>query len=257
MEEVGGTVSREVLLSFGKIQVNQSRTFPPSGEYMELVGMDPSYVKIFLNTSPRLQLAACPSCEGKGCQSCNWTGSWGTYPQADRGGIAVPQTCMDELGLTLSYDPDLGSWVGTNLTAFYDLQGAGELGEYTLYVGLGHFPPPQGIPLRIVGVIKSEPYLGLISLEDAWTLKGMEEDRPSSFIYVRIPDIEDFSRTNSKLNPYYAQYHVFVLYPRLVSTSSPTNGVPWLPLIALAVSVALILVTLALRSTRRQRDSQV
>jgi len=182
-----------------------------------LIGMDSPYITIFLSSTPNLQLAECPYCDGVGCEKCDQTGNWGRYPPPVGGGVVISQYYMlrEDLNLTLYYDGAEEKWVGTNVTVFYDLEGAGKTAEYTLHVGLGHTPPTQGVQLQIIGVIRSDPSFGLISLKDAWALKGMEKDRWSSFIYVRIPKITDFGAVNSRLSRYYKQYNVSVLYPFL------------------------------------------
>lgn len=257
-DAVGGKVAREVWLSYGKIQYTKPGGFEtvklPSGDqYMTLVGMDSPYITIFLNSTPRLRLADCPYPEGKGGDS---TGKWGRYPPPKGGGIAISEYYMlrDDLNLTLYYDSARQKWVGTNVTVFYDLEGAGVQGEYALY-GQGLVPPAQGITLEICGVIKSEPDFALISLQDAWKLKGMENERYSSFIYVRIPKVTDFSTVNEKLSRYYTQYNVFVLYPQVKNVVAVINILQWeLPLVAGLVALLIFLNMMQMSIYERLRE---
>jgi len=262
VDAVKGKVAREVWLSFGKIQITkpgefETFTIPSGDQYMELIGMDSPYITIFLNTTPKLQLATCPYCDGVGCEKCDYTGKWGRYPPPAGGGIVISQYYMlrEDLNLSLYYDSVAKKWVGTNVTVFYDLEGAKKLGEYTLYVGLGHTPPTQGIPLQIIGVIRSEPNFGLISLKDAWTLKGMEKDRWSSFMYIRIPKVTDFGTVNSKLSRYYPQHNVFVLYPVLKTVTATINILQWeLPLVAGLVALLIFLNMMQMSIYERIRE---
>ena len=264
VEEIGGTVAREVLLSFGKIKIDAKEpgTIPPGNEYMELIGMDSSYIEIFLNSSPRLQLADCPRCAGVGCRECNWTGKWGSYPHATGGGITMPKNYMDEQNLTLYYSDDTGSWAGSNITALYDLEGrqgqiegGDKLGEYLSILGSAHTPPSGGVALQIVGVTVPGSAVGLIYLDDAWTLKAMEKDRMSSFIYLRIPDIRDFGRLNAAISKHYSQYKVCVRYPSLRYLSPKGLGLPPILFLALIITIAVIISTLTLRSRRMSEEN--
>ena len=261
-DEVKGKVAREVVLSYGKIQITkpgefEMSTIPAGEQYMELIGMDSPYITIFLNSTPTLQLVDCPYCDGAGCDKCDQTGKWGRYPPPAGGGIVISQYYMlrEDLNLTLYYDSAEEKWVGSNVTVFYDLEGAKKTGEYTLYVGIGHAPPTQGIPLQIIGVIRSEPNYGLISLKDAWTLKGMDKERWSSFMYIRIPKVTDFGTVNSRLSRYYPQYNVFVLYPLLKTVTATINILQWeLPLVAGLVALLIFLNMMQMSIYERIRE---
>lgn len=260
-DDIGGKVAREVVLNYGKIQIMKPGEFEivtiPSGEqYMELIGMDSPYVTIFKNSTTRIQLADCPYCDGEGCDKCDGTGKWGRYPPPKGGGIVIPQYYMlrDDLNLTLYYNSTREKWVGTNVTVFYDLEGAGVQGEYALY-GQGLMPPSEGIPLQIIGVLRSDPNFGMICLRDAWTLKGMEKGRYSSFIYVRIPKVTDFGSVNEKLSRYYGQYNVFVLYPQVKNVVAVINILQWeLPLVAGLVALLIFLNMMQMSIYERIRE---
>lgn len=261
-DDVGGKVAREVILSYGKIQIIRPGEFemvtiPFGGQYMELIGMDSPYITMFLNSTPRLQLADCPYCDGEGCDKCDNTGKWGRYPPPVGGGIAISQYYMlrEDLNLTLYHNATLKKWVGTNVTVLYDLDGAGMTGAYALYVGPGHVVPSQGVPLQIIGVLRSEPNFGLIALRDAWTLKGMDRDRWSSFIYIRIPKLTDFSKVNDRLSRYYGQYNVFVLYPQVKHVVATISILQWeLPMVAGLVALLIILNMMQISIYERLRE---
>jgi hypothetical protein len=219
---------------------------------MELIGMDSAYISLFLNSTPRLDLIDCPD----GTQ-CDDTGKWGRYPKPKGGEIAIPQYYMqqEDLGLELYYDEVREEWVGSNVTVFYDLQGAGVQGEYALHVGPQNIPPAEGVQLQIVGIIRAPPDLGLVALKDAWILKGMENDRWSSFIYVRIPKLTDFSEVNNDLSRYYPQYDVFVLYPPVKGAIAVINILQWeLPLVAGLVALLIFLNMMQMSIYERIRE---
>jgi len=258
-DKVGGKVAREVVLSFGKIQYTppgeyQTVTIPGGDMYVELTGMDSAYVSIFLNSTPDLALVDCPYAEGPESEKCDETGKWGTYPPPLGGGIAVPQFWMDRYNLTLYYDPAKEKWVGSNVTVFYDLEGAKKTGEYTLYVGPGHVPPSQGVQLQVCGVIRATDR-ALISLSDAWKLKGMEKERWSSFMYVRIPKVTDFGEVNGELSRYYPIYNVFVLIPPIKGVVAVINILQWeLPLVAGLVALLIFLNMMQMSIYERLRE---
>jgi len=260
-DEVKGKVAREVVLTLGKIQIVKPGEFemftiPAGDRYMELIGMDSPYITIFLNSTPRLQLADCPYCDGAGCDKCDQTGNWGRYPPPVGGGIVISQYYMlrEDLNLTLYYDSAEEKWVGTNVTVFYDLEGANMKGPYALYTE-GRSPPAEGVALQIIGVIRSEPDFGLICLKDAWTLKGMDKDRWSSFIYIRIPKVTDFGTVNSRLSRYYPKYNVFVLYPVLKTVTATINILQWeLPLVAGLVALLIFLNMMQMSIYERIRE---
>ena len=261
-DDVGGKVAREVVLTLGKIQISKPGEFEtvmiPSGDqYMELIGMDSPYITIFLNSTPTLELVDCPNCNGEGCELCDGTGKWGRYPPPKGGGIAIPQFYMlrEDLNLTLYYDSVREEWVGSNLTVFYDLEGAQKTGEYTLYVGPGHVPPSQGVQLQVIGVIRSSPDFALLSLRDAWELKGQENDRWSSFIYVRIPEVTDFGQVNNELSRFYPQFGVWVLYPPVKGVVAVINILQWeLPLVAGLVALLIFLNMMQMSIYERMRE---
>ncbi len=248
-DDVDGKVAREVVLSYVKVEIVLPGEFEtvriPSGDrYMEVLGVGSPYISIFLNNTPRLELADCPYCNGDGCERCDFTGKWGRYPPPRGGGLVISQFYMnrEDMNLTLYYDAGREKWVGTNVTAYYDLEGAGVQGEYALY-NPGMLPPSEGFPLQIIGVLRTvEPDFGLVSLDDAWALKGMESERYSSFMYVRIPQLSDFGVVNNRLTRYYTQYNVFVLFPTVENVHAVINILQWeLPLVAGLVALLIFL----------------
>ncbi len=248
-DDVDGKVAREVALNYVKVEITQPGEFEtvriPSGDqYMEVLGVGSPYISMFLNNTPRLELADCPYCNGDGCEKCDFTGKWGEYPPPRGGGLVISQYYMnrEDMNLTLFYDSEREKWVGTNVTAFYDLEGAGVQGEYALY-SPGYMPPADGVQLQIIGVLRTfDPSFGLVALDDAWTLKGMEDDRFSSFLYVRIPSVLDFGEVNQKLSPFYPQFNVFVLYPQIKNVQAVINILQWeLPTVAGLVALLIFL----------------
>ncbi len=255
-DDVKGKVAREVILTMGKIQIVKAGEFemvtiPFGDQYMELVGMDSPYVSIFLNSTPGLQLADCPH------DQCDETGQWGRYPPPKGGYIVLPQLYMnrEDLNLTLYYDSVKEHWVGSNVTVFYDLDGAGMTGPYTLYVGVGHTPPSQGVQLQVCGVTREFEPKALIALTDAWELKGMSKNRWSSFIYVKIPKVTDFSKVNNVLSRYYPQFNVWVLYPPVKGVVAVINILQWeLPLVAGLVALLIFLNMMQMSIYERMRE---
>jgi putative ABC transport system permease protein len=217
--------------------------------------MDSPYITIFLNSTPALELVDCPNCNGDGCDLCDQTGKWGRYPPPKGGGIVIPQFYMlrEDLNLTLYYDSVKEEWVGSNLTALYVLEGTTR-GEYSLYVGPGHVPPEQGVQLQVIGVFR-ESSKALISLKDAWELKGQETDRWSSFIYVKIPQVTDFGKVNNELSRYYPQFGVWVLYPPVKGVVAVINILQWeLPLVAGLVALLIFLNMMQMSIYERMRE---
>ncbi len=261
-EDVDGKVAREVILSFGKIDIVkpgefETVTLPTGDQYMELIGMDSPYVTIFLNSTPGLQLADCPHCNGEGCDLCDQTGNWGRYPPPKGGYIVLPQLYMmrEDLNLSLYYDSAREEWVGTNITVRYDLEGAKKTGEYTLYIGATGLPPAQGLRLQVVGVTREFSPKGLLALRDAWELKGMSNTRYSSFMYVRIPKVTDFGQVNSQLSRYYPQFNVWVLYPPVKGVVAVINILQWeLPLVAGLVALLIFLNMMQMSIYERMRE---
>jgi hypothetical protein len=248
IEEVGGILAREVLASFCKIKPEEGNDFLPVDHYMNLTGLDPEYLQIFLNATPSLSLAPCPSCNGSGCPECNWTGEWGTYPS--EGGITLPESMMEAGRLELYYDQNNQAWKGTRVTAYYDLEGKlspgneGYLDQYTSSLGSAT-PPPSGVELEVVGVTRQRAPTGLICLQDAWTLKGLEADPTVSFLYLRVPDITDFGKLNNEVSRHLSDYELYILYPPLGSPP-PETGLPPLPCALSTATITMIVVVLAL-----------
>ncbi len=261
-DDVGGKVAREVVLTLGKVQIYkpgefETVTLPPGDQHMEIIGMDSPYITVFLNSTPSLQLVDCPNCDGEGCELCDGTGQWGRYPPPKGGGIVMPQIYMlrEDLNLSVYFDSEREEWVGSNVTVFYDLEGAGKTGEYTLYVGPGSAPPAQGIQLQIVGVMREFNPKALVALRDAWELKGMSDDRWSSFIYVKIPEVTDFSKVNNELSRYYMVYGVWVLYPPVKGVVAVINILQWeLPLVAGLVALLIFLNMMQMSIYERMRE---
>ncbi len=252
VEEVGGTLAREVLASFCKIKPEEGNVFLPVDQYMNLTGLDPEYLEIFLNTTPSLSLAHCPVCNGSGCPECNWTGEWGTYPS--EGGITLPESMMETGHLELYYDQDTQTWTGTKVRVYYDLEGKlspgneGYLDEYISKLGPAT-PPPNGVELEVVGVTQQRAPTGLVCLQDAWTLKGLETDLAVTFLYLRVPDITDFGKLNNEVSRHLSDYELYILYPPL---GSPPPGMG-LPLLPLALSTATVVVLALVLGSRLRR----
>lgn len=128
-------------------------------------------------------------------------------------------------------------------------------GPYTLYVGVGHTPPSQGVQLQVCGVTREFEPKALIALTDAWELKGMSKNRWSSFIYVKIPKVTDFSKVNNVLSRYYPQFNVWVLYPPVKGVVAVINILQWeLPLVAGLVALLIFLNMMQMSIYERMRE---
>ncbi len=253
VEEVEGILAREVLASFCKIVPEGGNLSLPMDQYMGLIGIDAGYLEIFLNITPSLSMAPCPACNGSGCQECNWTGEWGTYPR--EGGITLPEGMMETGRLELYYDQDTRAWTGSKVRVYYDLEGKlspGSEGYLEEYIS-NHGPatsPPNGLELEVVGVTQKinqgDPKIpvGLVSIQDAWILKGVESDPAVSFIYIRVPNITDFGEVNNQVTGHLYDYDLYVQYPAL--RSRPGMGFKAVPLVLSTASITIVVMVISL-----------